>query len=95
MTDPRLSPYLTPDEIDSLRNSFLSPGTSNSRMRWTPSRELKAAGVTILAGSDAPNPGTAHGASIHRELELLVKAGLTPLQALAAATSAPGQGLRL
>ena len=37
----------------------------------------------MLAGTDAPNPGTAHGASMHRELELLVKAGLTPVEALA------------
>jgi imidazolonepropionase-like amidohydrolase len=50
-------------------------------------RQMKAAGVRILAGTDVPNPGTAHGTSLHTELELLVKAGLTPLEALAAATS--------
>jgi hypothetical protein len=54
-------------------------------------RQLKAAGVPLLAGSDAPNPGTAHGVSLHRELELLVKAGLTPLEALTAATSTPAR----
>jgi hypothetical protein len=48
-----------------------------------------AAGVPILAGTDTPNPGTAHGVSMHRELELLVEAGLTPAQALAAATAVP------
>ncbi len=58
-------------------------------------RQLAAANVPILAGSDAPNPGTAHGAALHRELELLVAAGLTPLQALAAATSAPAKAFRL
>jgi imidazolonepropionase-like amidohydrolase len=47
--------------------------------------------VEILAGSDAPNPGTAHGASLHHELELLVRAGLTPIEALRAATSAPAR----
>ena len=52
-------------------------------------RQLKAANVLILAVTDAPNPGTMHGASIHRELELLVQAGLTPLEALASATSVP------
>jgi imidazolonepropionase-like amidohydrolase len=48
---------------------------------------LHSAGITILAGTDAPNPGTAHGISIHLELALLVKAGLTPSEALKSATS--------
>lgn len=52
-------------------------------------RRLHHAGVPILAGSDAGNPDTAHGASLHVELALLVEAGLTPTQALAAATSTP------
>lgn len=50
---------------------------------------LQAAGASILAGTDAGNAGTTHGASIHRELELLVDAGMTPRGALAAATSVP------
>lgn len=50
---------------------------------------MKAAGVRVLAGTDAPNPGTSHGVSMHRELELLVQAGMTPLEALAAGTSLP------
>jgi imidazolonepropionase-like amidohydrolase len=48
---------------------------------------LAAAHVRILAGTDAGNPGTAPGISMHGELEYLVTAGLTPEQALAAATS--------
>ncbi|HEX7306682.1 amidohydrolase family protein [Lentzea sp.] len=51
-------------------------------------RRLAEAGVTVLAGTDAPNPGTVFGASLHRELELLVRCGLNPARALAAATSA-------
>ena len=43
--------------------------------------------MRILAGTDCDNPGTAHGASIHRELSLLVAAGLSPREVLAAATS--------
>jgi imidazolonepropionase-like amidohydrolase len=52
---------------------------------------LLAAGVDVLVGTDAGAPGTAHGASVHRELELLVRAGMSPWQALAAATSAPAR----
>ena len=47
------------------------------------------------AGTDAPNSGTAHGASLHGELQLLVEAGLTPTEALAAATSAPAAAFHL
>ena len=50
-------------------------------------KQLRDAGVPVLAGTDAPNPGTAHGASLHGEMERLVGAGLTPAQALAGATS--------
>jgi len=52
---------------------------------------LRRAGVPILAGTDAPAPGLAHGLSLHRELELLVLSGLTPLAALASATSEPAR----
>ncbi|RZS34044.1 amidohydrolase family protein [Herbihabitans rhizosphaerae] len=51
--------------------------------------KLAAVGVTVLAGTDAPNPGTVHGASLHRDLELLVRAGLSPADALRSATSVP------
>ncbi|WP_242361068.1 amidohydrolase family protein [Anaeromyxobacter sp. SG17] len=49
-------------------------------------RRERDAGVLVVAGSDAGNPGTFHGPAIHRELELLVQAGLTPAEALAACT---------
>jgi imidazolonepropionase-like amidohydrolase len=54
-------------------------------------RRLHSAGVPILAGTDAPAPGTAHGVSIHREIANLVKAGFSPEEALAAATSLPAR----
>ncbi|WP_051420849.1 amidohydrolase family protein [Paenarthrobacter nicotinovorans] len=54
-------------------------------------RRLAEAGVLLLAGTDAPNPGTVFGASLHRELELLVQCGLDPAQALTAATSEPAR----
>lgn len=48
---------------------------------------LHEAGVRLLAGSDTANPGVPFGESLHRELELLVEAGLDPHQALRAATA--------
>ncbi|MEO8448975.1 MAG: amidohydrolase family protein [Gemmatimonadota bacterium] len=44
------------------------------------------AGVLLAAGTDAPYPGDYYGEGLHRELELLVEAGLTPLQAITLAT---------
>lgn len=49
-------------------------------------RRAREAGVLVVAGSDAGNIGTFHGPAILRELELLVQAGLTPAEALRAAT---------
>ena len=46
------------------------------------------AGVRLTAGTDTPNPFISPGNSLHRELELLVACGLTPLEALHAATGA-------
>jgi imidazolonepropionase-like amidohydrolase len=51
--------------------------------------KLYNGGVTVLAGSDAPNPGTTWGASLHQELQLLVAAGLSTEAALKAATVNP------
>jgi imidazolonepropionase-like amidohydrolase len=56
---------------------------------------LRRAGVPVLAGTDAGNAGTQYGASLHHELAALVDAGLTPREALVAATSAPARAFRL
>ncbi|MEB3023145.1 amidohydrolase family protein [[Mycobacterium] crassicus] len=59
---------------------------------------LHEAGVRILAGTDAADVGvlgTAHGASLHAELDLLVAAGLSPVDALRAATSVPADSFGL
>lgn len=44
------------------------------------------AGARLLVGSDAPNPFVVPGVSLHRELELLVEAGVPPLEVLRLAT---------
>lgn len=55
-------------------------------------RRLRAAGVTILAGSDTQT-GVFPGAGLHRELHLLTEAGLTPAEAIRAATLDPARFL--
>lgn len=57
-------------------------------------RRYVALGGQVVTGSDSPNQLLAPGASLHEELALLVKAGLSPSQALMAATSAAAQLLR-
>jgi imidazolonepropionase-like amidohydrolase len=49
-------------------------------------KRLVQAGILIAAGTDAPYPGDFQGEGIHRELELLVESGLTPLEAITMAT---------
>jgi imidazolonepropionase-like amidohydrolase len=49
-------------------------------------RLFRRAGGAVAAGTDAPNQLLAPGASLHRELELLVAAGLSNEEALLAAT---------
>jgi imidazolonepropionase-like amidohydrolase len=55
-------------------------------------RRLHEAGVVILAGSDT-QAGVLPGAGLHRELALLVQSGLTPVEAIRAATLAPARFL--
>lgn len=49
-------------------------------------KTLADAGVRLTLGTDAGNPGTLHGGSVHRELALLAEAGLSPQQIITIAT---------
>jgi imidazolonepropionase-like amidohydrolase len=80
------------------------PATQDAkRMLAQASRNLKLlsdAGVAIAMGSDSGsipdrNPGRFQGYNEHLELELMVKAGLTPMQALVAATGTAARAMRL
>lgn len=87
IADPDLGPYLTPEEKAWLLGPFPPSLITQQNLEFAREsvRLLNAAGVPILAGTDTPP----HGVSLHRDLELMVRAGLTPVDALAAATSNP------
>ncbi len=95
--DSTLSPYLRAEDLQMLRQTSpikTAPGAYAAAEKTM--RQLRDAGVPLLAGTDTSNPGTAFGAALHGELALLVKAGMTPLEALKSATSIPADlfGLR-
>ena len=73
---------------NSHRNGYLPEHYANAEKAVALLREN---GVTILAASDANSgsfaPSVSYGPSLHREMELLVKSGLTPVEALASTTS--------
>jgi imidazolonepropionase-like amidohydrolase len=52
---------------------------------------MHKSGVEFLAGTDVPNPFCFPGFSLHDELDLLVQAGLAPLEALKTATINPAR----
>ncbi|QSB16955.1 amidohydrolase family protein [Natronosporangium hydrolyticum] len=89
--DPRLLPALTVHQLTTLTRQFSSCDPERLAAAIDNVGALHRAGVPILAGTDAPNPGTAHGASMLGELRLLVSAGLTPAEALTAATATPAR----
>ncbi|MEN1941436.1 CIA30 family protein [Luteimonas sp. MJ174] len=91
-SDARLAPWAGVDQRATLESTF--PGAPRPQALDNALRSvaaLNAAGVDILAGTDAGNPGTAHGISMHGELALLVRAGLSSVEALAAATALPAR----
>jgi imidazolonepropionase-like amidohydrolase len=78
--DPRTRDLL-PEDLDHQKRIF--------QRRLELVGEMHRAGVGILAGSDTLNPWCFAGFSLHDELEWLVKAGLSPMAALQAATRDP------
>jgi imidazolonepropionase-like amidohydrolase len=91
--DPQLAyvPQALRDEWD----TALHPsGNPEIRDRWARqfesdlalTRAFHAAGIRILAGSDSLDRFVIPGSSLHEELALLVRAGLTPMEALQSAT---------
>ncbi|WP_254451993.1 CIA30 family protein [Duganella vulcania] len=96
MGDAGLAALLTKEQMAPLKSPY---GAQPNPALMAAPRQLVAAlgkaGVPVLAGTDAGNAGTQHGVSLLHEVRSLVEAGLTPQQALAAATSAPARAFRL
>ena len=90
---PHVVAYVTPSMRRMLDRKFPPGFRPDLKFKHAEAavRALHRAGVPILAGTDAPSPGLSHGLSLHRELELLVRSGLTPPEALASATSGPAR----
>jgi len=97
MQDPLVRDTSPPAFLDGLRaeasRQLTSEEVENAK-RWigllqnamANARGLYQSGVVLTAGTDAPYPGDMQGEGLHRELELLVEAGFTPLEAISLAT---------
>lgn len=103
--DPRLKyipPFIkrewNPKDDFRFRNGS-AEDVKNARLIYQKNIELigamRRAHVKILAGTDLGNPYLLPGFSLHDELGLLVKAGLTPMEALQSATRNPAEFLGL
>lgn len=94
--DAALAALLTKEQMAPLKATYGSQ--ANAKLMISPQQVVAAlgkAGVPLLAGTDAGNTGTQYGASLLHEVRSLEQAGLTPRQALTAATSAPARAFRL
>lgn len=90
--DPRVASRLDADWDKALRSNFGHYPQGKIEDVLATVKALADAGVDLLAGTDVSLPlpflgGLAHGASLHHELQYLTRAGLTPAQALRAATA--------
>ena len=57
-------------------------------------RQMRASGVTLMAGTDLAGPRVPPGFTLHEELALLVESGLSPVEALRSATTTPAAFLK-
>lgn len=70
------------------------PGIEDSFSAWRQSidfakinaKKMADHGIKMAAGTDAGNPAVFFGPSVHREMELMVDAGISPAEAIKAAT---------
>jgi imidazolonepropionase-like amidohydrolase len=78
-----------PEPLRSPLAVVVTPGSLWVRQRATMEvnlRKMRDAGIPIAMGTDAGNPGTAHGPSIYREMEAMQAAGMTAREVLLSST---------
>jgi imidazolonepropionase-like amidohydrolase len=98
LSDPRME-YLPPSLQALYRSLNLAPRRAPDAANAILDNEqtmvaaMQPAGVGLLAGTDTPTWGVFPGSALHEELALLVQAGLSPLEALQAATLNPARFL--
>ena len=83
-------------EIDELMKDTPTP-FNEKYTEWLTNMvgQVHRTGIEIMAGTDCPIFYLTPGRSLHKELEVLVKAGLTPLEALQTATINPAKYFNL
>ncbi len=86
VTPPWVFELLTDVVIRGQGTSYGSGGAEQRSTLLHNAKRMFDAGIMLVAGTDTPAPGLFFGEGLHRELELLVEAGLTPLQAISTAT---------
>ena len=90
--DPELAGLTDPLALASLSGVLeASLGARSCSPAMATIGQLHEAGVPLIAGTDIPNFGLPIGFSLHADLALLVAAGLSPAEALRAATKTPAE----
>jgi imidazolonepropionase-like amidohydrolase len=81
------------EELKAAASPDLAPAREQLELAFRMVKLMRESDVEIMAGTDTGDPYTIPGVTLQRELELLVKAGLTPIQALQSATLIPARYL--
>ncbi|MDQ3012534.1 MAG: amidohydrolase family protein [Acidobacteriota bacterium] len=96
-----MNPPLVPPQNPPLKPAAGSAenGDSARRQRWATLQRntaaLRKGGITFGTGTDAGVTGTHHGWATLREMQLLVAGGLTPMEAITAATANAARALKV
>jgi imidazolonepropionase-like amidohydrolase len=89
----RIPKEMIPERVAALMAK--PPEVKPSQVMLDNLRKVWDAGIPVAMGTDAGNVGTLHGPSVFREMELMTRAGLTPLEVLRAATVNGARAMRM